>query len=554
MVLLPSGKRVKNDAAGGRGEEFPRDRLSAGAPPSGIGCLFRMQFCGQPKGRVPNVAEGLAAGGSIGSAFHNGDASSIRSSVIQVSKPNLFRIGIVASVLLGFLLLAEGSVRIGLSERRLRDGMSRATGMAVQFEHCSVGMLGGVSLRGLTATNGNGDSFSAQWVFVRPSLWAALRGRLKFVEVCVDQVRFVRMERAAKVSVAAQASEGSAKTAEDAKTAGPNGILKVFGIANRVTVTNAALDWMKANGSVRTQLEGADLRYEETMPGEGRAELSALRGLWQELVAVDAVHARLMLQGEKLSLQEFTAQCGGGRIAGAGGVTFGEQVRFDVGLSVEGVDLGKMSQELPALRVSGLADGRLQMEGVAQQQQTWVGGGDLTVTDGMFKGLGVLQMLGQIFQVPELAQLRARRAHSKIRIADKQVSLEGLAIDAGEIQLTAPGRVDFKRALSLQAQISLPEQMIRGKALQLFDKRFSAVDGAGRRSLAFQVTGTLDKPQTDLLEKLVGDNLGAVVGGALGGVVDQFLGGFLKPRKPAKPDAKKDGAEGAASKPQPQTE
>jgi hypothetical protein len=102
----------------------------------------------------------------------------------------------------------------------------------------------------------------------------------------------------------------------------------------------------------------------------------------------------------------------------------------------------------------------------------------------------------------------------------------------------------------LQAQISLPEQMLRGKALQLFDKRFSSTDGAGRRSLAFQVTGTLDKPQTDLLDKLVGDNIGAVVGGALGGVVDQFLGGFLKSRKPAKQEAKEAGAEGVASEPQ----
>jgi hypothetical protein len=64
------------------------------------------------------------------------------------------------------------------------------------------------------------------------------------------------------------------------------------------------------------------------------------------------------------------------------------------------------------------------------------------------------------------------------------------------------------------------------------------------------VTGTLDKPQTDLLEKLVGDNLGSIVGGALGGVVDQFLGGFFKPRKAAKPEVKEEKTEGAAPKPQ----
>jgi hypothetical protein len=422
--------------------------------------------------------------------------------------------------------------------------------MAVQFEDCSVGMLGGIALRGLTATSGNGDSLAAQSVFVRPNLWACVRGKLKFAEVRVFDARFVRMEPAAKAAMAEQGQGDVAGKQEGTGGGGLHGVLKVLGMAKQVTVSNAAVDWMKSNGSVRTQIEGAELRYVETAPGEGSGELSAQRMMWQELLAVNEVSARLNLKAEVLTLKEFTAQCGGGKVAGDGGVNFGEQLRFGVRLSADNVDLGKMSLELPSLRISGLADGRLQMEGLAQAQQTWVGAGELTVANGMFKGLGVLQMLGQVLQVQELAQLNARKAHSKIRIADKKVSLEDLSIDAGDIQLTAPGVVDFKRALSLNARISLPEQMIRGKAAQLFDKRFSALDGAGRRSLEFRVTGTLDKPQTDLLEKLVGDNLGSIVGGALGGVVDQFLGGFFKPRKAAKPEVKEEKTEGAAPKPQ----
>jgi hypothetical protein len=486
------------------------------------------------------------------SAFHSGGSSVIRTSVTLVSTSPLFRVGIVASILSGFLLLAGGLLRVGLSERRVRDGMARATGMAVQFERCSVGMLGGVSLEGVTATSATGDSLSAKSVFVRPSVWACLRGRLTFLEVQVDQMRFVRIEKAAKISEAVRGAQGAEEKTGGGKAAAHFGILRFLGMTKRLAVSNAAVDWMKADGSVRAQFEGADLRYEETAPGAGSMELVAQRGIWQELVAVDTVHARLKLQDQRLLLQECTARCGEGKLGVSGDLSLEGQLRFVLGLSLDGVDLEKMSQALPALRVSGLADGRLELGGLALEQQTWAGGGELTVTNGMFKGLGVLQMLGQIFQVQELAQLRARRAHSKIRIADRKVYLEGLEVDAGEIQLSAPGVVDFRRALSLQAQISLPEQMIRGKALQLFDKRFSPADGVGRRSLAFQVTGTLDKPQTDLLDKLVGDNIGAVVGGALGGVVDQFLGGFLKSRKPAKQETKEVGTEGPAPRSQTQ--
>ncbi len=484
------------------------------------------------------------------STFHIGGTSTIRKVVILVSKTNLVRIRFFASILLGVFLLAEGGLRVFLSKGRIREGMSRAMGMDVQFEGSSIGLLGGVSLRGLTATSGNGDSLSAQSFFARPIVWACLRGELKFSEVRVNGVRLVRMEPAVKVPAVAGGGDGVEGEPVRTGGAGQRGVLKLLGMAKEVTVSNAALDWMKSNGSVRMQIEGAELWYAETGAGAGIGGLSAQRAMWQELLTGEAVHASLSRSDDVLNLQDFTAQCGGGQLAGGGSVRFGEQPHFEVRLSADNVDLAKMSQELPSLRLSGRADGHLHMEGIAQAQQTWVGDGELSVTDGMFKGLGVLQMLGQVFQVQELAQLKARRANSKIRITDKKVLLENLEIDAGDIQLTAPGVVDFKRALSLNAQISLPEQMIRGKALQLFGKRFSAVDGAGRRSLDFRVTGTLSKPQTDLLEKLVGDNLGAVVGGAFGGVVDQFFGGFLRPKRASQSEVKEEKNEAAAPKPQ----
>ncbi len=464
--------------------------------------------------------------------------------MILDSKSTPVRCGIVAAVLFGLFLLAEGALHFILSANRLREGIAKATGLSVRFEDCSVGLLGGVAFDGLTATSGNGDSLSARWVIVRPNLWACLQGRLQFEEVRVRNVRAVRMEGTPKFPegaspAVAESQQGAPEGERQGRTV-PRGVLKAVGMAKRVVVSNAAVDWMKANGSVRVQVEGADLWYAETAPGEGVGGLSAQRGTWEELLVLEGVHAKLALKGEDLALQEFTAQCGGGRLEGDGTLGFGEQSRFAIKLAGARVDLGKMSQELPSLRVAGVADGQVRMEGIVKQPQSWAGSGELSVTNGMFKGLGVLQMLGQIFQIQELANLKARRAHSKLHIADRKVSLEDLEIDASEIQINAPGSVDFKRALALQASVSLPEKMIRGRALQLLDKRLSAPDANGRRSVSFEVTGTLDKPQTDLLEKLVGDDLGTVVGGALGGVVEQIFGGLLKARKAAKTETPED--------------
>jgi hypothetical protein len=470
--------------------------------------------------------------------------------VTKGSKSNLFRVGIIAAVFCGLLLLGQLALRIYLSEKRIREGISRATGMKVQFESCAVGVWGTVRLNGLTGSVGNGDSVSAGTVMVRPKLWAVLCGGIVLEEVRIRDVRLVRMEKAAHGKGGDQATELDSEKNGGWRRAGSGEVRRILGMVERVSVSNAAFDWLKADGSVRAQVEGADFWYGQTGTREGRGEVNFARAIWEESLAVDSVRAALRLREGDVRISNIAARCGGGSLEGEAAVTFGEAARFEFRLAAEKVDLGKMSQELPSLRISGIADARLQMEGVPGEEQTWTGAGEVSVADGMFKGIGVLQMLGQIFQVQELAQLKARRAHSRIQIAERRVTLDGLEVDAGDIQLTAPGVVDFRRSLSLNARITLPEQMIRGKALQLLDTRFSAADAAGRRSMDFLVNGTLDKPQTDLLEKLVGDNLGAVVGGALGGVVDQFLGGLFKSRKPAKPELKEEKAGDPVAKPQ----
>lgn len=468
-----------------------------------------------------------------------------------VRKTTFFRIGRMGTafaVLVGLLLLAEVLLRVGLSQQKVRERIFRASGLTVQFESFSMGIFGGVALKGVTATGVQGDSLSVQSVFARPNLWAALRGRLQLEDVRVQDVRFIRMERAkAPEQVLQPGVDSAVESLQDGKKGGV-GLGKLLRLAKRIRVANAGVDWMKANGSVRTQLEGIDFLYEETAPGEGTGEVSVQRGMWQEALAVDTVNAKLTVTHGVLAVSDFTAQCGGGRLQGSGTLRLDREAPFGIILSAGSVDLASMSRELPSLRVAGKAEAQFKMEGNWGAQQTWTGDGEVTVSDGMFKGLALLQMLGQVFQVQELANLTARRAYSKIRVAQRKVYLDGLQIDAGDVQLFAPGEVDFKRALSLHARISLAEHMIKGKALQLFDKRFSAADVEGRRALAFQVTGTLDKPKTDLMDKLVGENLGEIVGGALGGVLDQFLGGLLKPRKTAKPEATPEGS------PEPKTE
>ncbi len=467
-----------------------------------------------------------------------------------VSKITANRFAVRTAVFVGVCIVFAVALRVGLSKKRIQGSIARSSGMKVEFEDFSVGILGQVDLKRVTASRPNGDSLSAESVSARPNLWSGLKGRLRFEEVRVQGVRFVRMERSKTLDAVEKPKDGTVAEVRLDGGRSASGVRDILRLARSIEVSNAGVDWMKANGSIRTQLEGIGFKYKETGVGEGLGELKVQRGMWQEFLAVDSLEAKMSLKGDLLSVSDFAANCGGGRLAGSASLQFDTAAPFKMKVSAEGVDLESMSRELPSLRISGKAAANLELEGLLEEQSSWVGLGEVTVNDGMFKGLALLQMLGQVFQAQELVNLKARKAHSKIRIARRKVALEGLHIDAGDVQLSAPGEVDFKRALSLQAQISIPENMIRGKALQLFDKRFSPPDAGGRRSLAFHVSGSLEKPRTDLVEKLVGDNLGEIVGGALGGVFEQFLGGLLKPRKASKTEAKPEAGGEAPAKPQ----
>ena len=436
--------------------------------------------------------------------------------------------------MMGVVFFAMWLLRLGLSRKRVEDKLNAASGMTVQFEDFSIGVFGGVELRGVTATSVGGDSLAVRSISVRPNLWEGIRGRLRFEDVLLQDIRFVRMERAKAPEQPSPLNSGEPSDASVAEKKGASRLLDMLGLAKRIQVTNAGLDWMKPNGSVRAQAEGIDFRYEEAAHGKGRGEVTLQRGVWQELLSVDSLHAKIQREGDHLTVPDFFARCGDGKLVGTGSLQLSSEAPFGVTLSAVGVDLGSMSRDLPSVRVTGKADANFRLGGLMGVQQTWTGDGEVTVSDGMFKGLALLQMLGQVFQVQELAQLAARKAHSKIRIGHRKAYLENLEVDAGSIQLLAPGEVDFKRGLALHAQISLAEGMLRGRALQLLGNRFSPPDSRGRRSLAFEVNGTLDNPKTNLMEKLVGENLGEIVGGALGGVLDQFLGGVLKPKRNAK--------------------
>lgn len=466
--------------------------------------------------------------------------------MIPLSKTHLIRL-VTAAVVLGILVPLPGVfLRSSAVQRKFRDALAKSTGMEVRYEKFLPSLLGSTRFENLTAKNALGDSLSAKQVAVDTSLARLLQGRVVIRNLEISDARFVRVEPSPGSSpnpavatirplFPASTPEAPAPSQEGPHPSGSSqSAAKLFRTIRRVSVSNLTVDWLQASGRSRLQVGGIKLNFDSKDGSTGSGQVSVQQGVALETLPFSNLDANLKLAEGKLSVENLEAGSGGGRITAAASLELQPAGAFNARLQVREVDLDQVSQEVPSMKLSGIAAGQLELRGTLGDTATLGGAGELRVENGMFKGLGLVQMLGQVFQVQELANLKAREAKTTLRVADKKIWLEGLQIDGGDIQLSAPGWIDFDNNLSLEARLALPERMLQGKIAQSLVPRFSPPDSAGRRSLPFQISGTLDKPRTDLLDKLVGDNLGAVVGG----VMEQVLGGFLKPRKTAKPAGK----------------
>lgn len=433
--------------------------------------------------------------------------------------------GILAVALLLAVPLVGGILlRTEAVQRRIMEGLSLGTGMQVKCESFQPGFWSATRLTRLTASNQDGSSVSANEAYVKLDLLPLVVGRLVFRDVRLEGVRLICIE-------SSRPRTGAAGGADVHKRQGVEGKrLALFQALRTLRVSEAAVDWQLADGRTKLQMEGVDLSLQLNDKNEGSGDLNVNRCTWMDVIVLREGRAEMRLADGTLRLEKIKAACGEGGVAGSGEVALVSPQSFAFRLNAADVDLEKMSDELPNLRLSGKAQGALQMDGSLVDEASWAGGAKLEIRDGKLKGVNLLQMLGQIFQIQEISNFQIKQGVAKVRIADRRMWLDEFKLDGGDLLLSAPGSLDFERNLALNAKLSIPERLLNGRVAQLLSRGFSAPDEAGLRSIGFQVSGTLDKPSTNLMDKVVGDGLG--------GVVNQLLGGFLKPRKVEKAEQK----------------
>jgi len=169
--------------------------------------------------------------------------------------------------------------------------------------------------------------------------------------------------------------------------------------------------------------------------------------------------------------------------------------------------------------VVGKLEGHLDASGKTADPDALAGNGEIILRDGQVRQYSLLMALGQLLQIQELQQLHLDQAQVKYHINPGVVTIDELVFRSENIRLTATGTVSFDGKLQLESQLAVNEKM-RSQLFRAIRDNFKPIDEPGYTAVSFQVGGTVGRPKTNLMDKLIGrdlKDLSSVISGLLGG-------------------------------------
>jgi hypothetical protein len=158
-------------------------------------------------------------------------------------------------------------------------------------------------------------------------------------------------------------------------------------------------------------------------------------------------------------------------------------------------------------RATGTLDASISMAGPSRDFEKMRGEGELQLKNGTLRQMELLQTLGEVLQFEELIQLRINSGHVKFQFAEEKIKVDRLVLQSPDLKLSAVGNARFNKKLDLDARLSVDERTLKRRA-PFVRQLFGSPDENDEHSIEFKVAGTIDRPKTDLAEKLLGRTLG----------------------------------------------
>jgi uncharacterized protein involved in outer membrane biogenesis len=241
---------------------------------------------------------------------------------------------------------------------------------------------------------------------------------------------------------------------------------------------------------------------------KGSAKSSKV-SIFQTVFAQNLTTSFAYSQAGDLALTELATSIAGGSLRGSFQIKTNERDSPYFGdVQFEGVDFNQLIVEAggQAYQATGTIKGYLDLSGLTRNGKTASGRGGITLSDGQIKEYEFLQMLGQALQIEELVQLKLQQAQLDFRIDDGKIWIDQLILQSQNLSLGAQGFVKLDGKMELHARLSVNPRISR-KLPSFVTGNFKPVENSDMRSLDFDVTGTISKPRTNIVQRMLGSQI-----------------------------------------------
>jgi hypothetical protein len=165
------------------------------------------------------------------------------------------------------------------------------------------------------------------------------------------------------------------------------------------------------------------------------------------------------------------------------------------------------------------------------KEDSLAGRGEVVLHNGLMEQYPLLKMIGEALQIEELSRLDLQQAQLDFRLGENKAHIESLVLESPNVSLTAKGATDLDgNHLDLAASLAIDSKVSR-QLPGWVEGNFEPVPGNDRRMIHFGVSGSVQKPKTDLMRVMVGQKIEKPVIELL-----RYLNGGKRKKKPDQPE------------------
>jgi AsmA-like C-terminal region/AsmA family len=287
----------------------------------------------------------------------------------------------------------------------------------------------------------------------------------------------------------------------------------------RVSIKNGNFSFLDNAGRLLAGFSGVDFgtSIRSALALHGNAKVARIS--LQDRFFLEQLRSPLRYEPDVFELSKISARVGNGEIKGyfamqpeAEDSPFTTSVKFREVLADQII----ANAGGPKGMVQGKLEGSFQASGKTAEPGALVGRGEISLRDGRVQQYSLLVLLGELLQIEELRELHLEQAEARYHVSPGLVTIDELILRSPNIRLTASGTVAFDGKLKLDSQLAINDK-IRGQLFKAIRQNFQPINQPGYSAIDFQVAGTIDRPSTNLMDRLVGRDLSSMINSFFGG-------------------------------------